>query len=105
MPCDSVSSIKTVYKAENFGHLKAAAEALGFRVTGTPERVLVTTPQGVIVFTPGETLCPSGAEKTAGLILKGMAERVFNSWVDASPDLYEELPREGEERVFAVRRR
>jgi len=102
VPCDSVSTMRTVYKAENFEQLKAAAEALGFSVAGTTERAIVRTNRGAIVVIPGQTIADRRAQKDAEKLMKGYAEEVFNGWVEGYPDTYQEQDREADVRVFTV---
>ena len=103
MPCDSVTAMKAVYKAEHYDKLVKAAEACGFTVKrgSTPERVRLSKGWTDITVTPGR-LETDGSAQEAGALLKKYAEAVFDSWVEDYPDRHTEVESDGEERVFVI---
>ena len=92
MPCDTRSTIRTVYTREGLRHILIAAERLGWRTIharadGT--EATFESPRGDITVSPGVTEAPSGAEAEAAKLMTEYAKCAFEEMVSSSPDLYE----------------
>lgn len=108
MPCDTVFTLKSAYKAEHADALVRAAARVGLEVVHRTERgrVLLEGPDGQrIDVQPAQVQLYGGAtEGEAAALMRAYAEEVFDEWVKGYPDTYQEQTSTAQDgsRLFAV---
>lgn len=105
MPCDSVSTIKTVYRhtVANADTMLEAAKRLGWRASKTSTSVVVSAPSGTITCTNGATQT-TGAQAEAEHLMVEYARVTAEQWADSYPDRYEEVSATQDARVLNIRK-
>ena len=100
MPCDTVTTIQTVFKMKEADKLIAAAAKLGLKAVRLAGNVTINTSGGSIVCSEGQSRIEGYVdEQVVERLMKGYAEQVFNSW-EVDYEQFQELSRSQDSREY-----
>ena len=101
MPCDSVTTIQTVFRMEHEDKMLAAAAKLGLPTRLFDMSVVIDTAGGRIQCFDGRTEIYGYVQpETVEALMKGYAEEVFSAW-EHNYSQFQEVSRDADSRDYA----